>query len=148
MAWNKTITLNASLEDVWTLFNEDNYQRIMPQVISHKLVSENKETNTKVYEEVYREGNREEKYLLTEIIEEDNDRIKHKTFSFTIANMIYSEGIFYLEAIDDQTTQFTYSGDNQGKNFFMKIMLKLASKKNDEKVVLEFLDRLKVELDI
>lgn len=147
MAWNKTIELNANIEDVWTLFSEENYKTIMPQVVSHDLMSEDKESKTKVYEEVYREGKREEKYLLTEILVEDTESIKHSTFSFTIANMIYSEGSFYLEAVDDKTTKFTYSGDNQGKNFFMKMMLKMASKKNDEKVVNEFMNRVKEEAE-
>ena len=140
MAWNKTIVIDENIEKVWSLFNEDNYKRIMPQVVSHKLVSE--DGNTKVYEEVYREGKREETYLLTEVLEQDTTDVKHSTFSFTIANMIESEGSFLLEKIDDQRTKFTYSGDNQGKNFFMKTMLKLASKKNDEKVVNEFMERV------
>ena len=140
MAWNKTIEINENIEKVWSLFNEDNYKKIMPQVVSHKLVSE--DGNTKVYEEVYREGKREETYLLTEVLEQDTTDVKHSTFSFTIANMIESEGSFLLEKIDDQSTKFTYSGDNQGKNFFMKMMLKLASKKNDEKVVNEFMERV------
>ena len=140
MAWNKTIVIDENIEKVWSLFNEDKYKRIMPQVVSHKLVSE--DGNTKVYEEVYREGKREETYLLTEVLEQDTTDVKHSTFSFTIANMIESEGSFLLEKIDDQRTKFTYSGDNQGKNFFMKTMLKLASKKNDEKVVNEFMERV------
>lgn len=140
MAWIKTIVIDENIEKVWSLFNEDNYKRIMPQVVSHKLLSE--DGNTKVYEEVYREGKREETYLLTEALEQDTTDVKHSTFSFTIANMIESEGIFLLEKIDDQRTKFTYSGDNQGKNFFMKTMLKLASKKNDEKVVNEFMERV------
>lgn len=140
MAWNKTIEINENIEKVWSLFNEDNYKKIMPQVVSHKLVSE--DGNTKVYEEVYREGKREETYLLTEVLEQDTTDVKHSTFSFTIANMIESEGSFLLEKLDDQRTKFTYSGDNQGKNFFMKMMLKLASKKNDEKVVNEFMERV------
>lgn len=142
MAWNKTITINANIETVWTLFNEENYKKIMPQVVSHELVSEDIEAKTKVYEEVYREGRREETYLLTEIIIENSEVVKHKTFNFTISNMIYSEGSFLLEKIDKDNTKFTYSGFNEGMNVFIKIMLKFVSKKNDDKVVDEFLERL------
>ena len=141
MSWNKTVEINANIEKIWELFNEENYQKIIPQVVSTKLIEEDEENNIKIYEEVYREGNREETYLMTEHTVE-SDAIKQQDFNFTIANAIYSEGTFLLEKIDENNTRFTYSGFNEGRNFFFKMMLKFASKKNEEKVVDEFIERL------
>lgn len=141
MSWNKTVKINTNIENLWNLFSEENYQKIMPQVLSHKLVQEDNENNIKIYEEVYREGKRKETYLITEhtVVSEDK---KQKDFNFTISNAIYSEGTFLLEKIDENNTRFTYSGFNEGQNFFFKMMLKLASKKNEEQVVNEFIERV------
>lgn len=39
MSWERKMTIHANIETVWQLFTEENMQRIMPQVVAHKLVS-------------------------------------------------------------------------------------------------------------
>ena len=145
--WLEKIQINAPIEVVWQLFNEENFKRIMPKVVAHELVSYDKTTRTSIYKETYREGKRDETYELTEIISIDEDNIKQKEFSFTIANMIYSEGKFHLQQISPSLTQFTYSGETKGISTFGKMMMKLSSTKKEEKVVTDFLELVKTEAE-
>lgn len=147
MGWERKIKIEAPIETVWALFTEANMNRIMPQVVAHKLISTDDSTNTSVYEETYAEGSREETYLLTEIIHLDTPAEKRKTFDFTIAKMIHSSGEFHLKKGNDRQTEFIYSGKNEGVNFLGKTMLKMASNKKNEAVVESFVHLVKQEAE-
>ncbi|QIK69583.1 SRPBCC family protein [Erysipelothrix sp. HDW6C] len=148
MEWKKKTTIEAPIEKVWRLFNEENYMRIMPQVVAYKKISSDPKTRTTIYEETYREGKREETYELTEVIEIDTETEKLRRFSFTVANAIVSKGSFHLKRIDENRTEFIYSGSNVGKNLFFKFVLRLSSKKANEKVVVDFMNRVKAEAQL
>ncbi|GGI65438.1 MULTISPECIES: SRPBCC family protein [Enterococcus] len=147
MSWESEMTIHANIETVWQLFTEENMQRIMPQVVAHKLVSTDPITRTNIYEETYAEGKREETYLLTEIILLDTPTEKHKSFDFTIAKMIHSMGEFQLKKITDTETLFIYRGKNEGVNFLGKTMLKIGSQKKNDEVVENFVQLVKKEAE-
>lgn len=147
MNWERKINIHANIETVWQLFTEESMQRIMPQVVAHKLISTDPATKTSIYEETYAEGKREETYLLTEVIRLDTPTEKHKSFDFTIAKMIHSMGEFYLKQLSDSETLFIYRGQNEGLNFLGKTMLKMGSQKKNDAVVENFITRVKEEAE-
>ena len=146
--WLNKIEINAPIEIVWQLFNENNFKRIMPKVVSHELLSYDEQTQTSIFKETYREGKRDETYELTEVISIDTKSEKQKSFSFTIAKLIESNGVFHLLSLSSSTTLFTYSGETKGASSFGKLMMKLASNKKEEKIVFDFLQLVKTEAEI
>lgn len=147
MKWNEQTEIEAPIEEVWRLFEAENMGRIMPQVVALKKISFEQNENITVYEETYREGKHDETYILTEKIAKDTPNEKVKEFSFTIANMIHTEGAYTLQTIAENRTLFVYKGENTGVTFFGRVMLKMAGKLNDLSVVTDFMKLVKKEAE-
>lgn len=52
---------------------------------------------------------------------------------------------FTLIKLDENSTKLIYTGQNEGMNIISKILLKLAPKKSNEKVVNDFVELVRAE---
>jgi len=145
LTWSKEIIIDANIETIWNLFEVDNIQRIMPQVIEHKVIEGRiGEVGTK-YRQKYQEGKRIETYIVEDLEHEDLPDKKHHRIGFVLAKMFEIEAAYTLVKIDEETTSFVYSGQNKGLNFVSKTLLIIGGMKNNEKIVLEFMERVENE---
>lgn len=145
LTWNKEIIIPASIDAIWGLFQLDQIQRIMPNIVEHKPLELKEGVVGSTYEQTYREGKRTEKYIVTDIEYENTDQKKHNRIEFTLAKMFKIQAGFTLIKLDEKSTKFIYTGQNEGVNFLAKILMKLAPKKSNEKVVNDFIELVRTE---
>jgi hypothetical protein len=135
----------APIDKVWELFQDENLQRIMPNVVEHKPIEKKDGVVGSTYEQSYREGRRVETYTVEYTEYENTESKKHLAFSFTIGKAFEVATAFTLIKVDESLTHFIYTGQNKGVNFLGKVMLKMAGDKNNDKVVHDFLDKVEQE---
>lgn len=140
--WNEKRIIHANIETVWELFREENMPTIMPKVIENKPVHIEEGVIGSKHQQKYQEGKRVETYIVETRGFEDTTEKKYKRISFVLAKAFEIDLSFTLEKIDDSNTRFIYSGQNKGTNFVGRALMKLGGKKNNNKVVHEFMDRV------
>ncbi|MGK0577549.1 SRPBCC family protein [Macrococcus capreoli] len=145
ITWKEEMILPVNIEKVWSLFDLENIQRIMPQVVDMKVLEKKPGVVGSTYEQSYKEGKRIMKYIVTDLEHEDTPARKHNKSGFQLANMFDIEADYVLEKISENETRFIYSGSNKGLNLIGKAMLKVMPKKQNQKVVNEFMERVKHE---
>ncbi|MBC2168185.1 SRPBCC family protein [Listeria booriae] len=145
MTWNEEMVIEANIEVIWNLFQLENIQRIMPQIIENEVIEMKEGIVGSRYRQKYQEGKRVETYIVEDLAHEDTPERKHNTSGFVLAKAFEIETSFTLEKIDEKSTRFIYSGTNQGINFLGKILMKLSSSKNNDKVVADFMKRVETE---
>ncbi|MBC1212568.1 SRPBCC family protein [Listeria booriae] len=145
MTWNEEMVIEANIEVIWNLFQLENIQRIMPQIIENEVIEMKEGIVGSRYRQKYQEGKRVETYIVEDLAHEDTSERKHNTSGFVLAKAFKIETSFTLEKIDEKSTRFIYSGTNQGINFLGKILMKLSSSKNNDKVVADFMKRVETE---
>ncbi|MBC1232141.1 SRPBCC family protein [Listeria booriae] len=145
MTWNEEMVIEANIEVIWNLFQLENIQRIMPQIIENEVIEMKEGIVGSRYRQKYQEGKRVETYIVEDLAHEDTPERKHNTSGFVLAKAFKIETSFTLEKIDEKSTRFIYSGTNQGINFLGKILMKLSSSKNNDKVVADFMKRVETE---
>ncbi|MBC1794980.1 SRPBCC family protein [Listeria booriae] len=145
MTWNEEMVIGANIEVIWNLFQLENIQRIMPQIIENEVIEMKEGIVGSRYRQKYQEGKRVETYIVEDLAHEDTPERKHNTSGFVLAKAFKIETSFTLEKIDEKSTRFIYSGSNQGINFLGKILMKLSSSKNNDKVVADFMKRVETE---
>ncbi|ARI75346.1 SRPBCC family protein [Halobacillus mangrovi] len=143
--WKEERVINANIETVWQLFREENMPTIMPKVIENKPVHMEEGVVGSKYQQKYQEGKRVETYIVETRGFEDTIQKKYKRINFVLAKAFEIDLSFTLEKVDDSTTRFIYSGQNKGTNFVGRAVMKLGGKKNNNKVVQEFMDRVEKE---
>lgn len=137
--WKEELIIQENIEKVWSLFSEENIQRIMPKVIENKLIHKEEGEVGSKYQQKYKEGKRVETYIVETLGYENTDKKKHKKIGFILAKAFKINLSFTLEKIDDIHTRFIYEGQNKGVNFVGRVMLKLGGEKNNKKVVSDFM---------
>ena len=145
MKWEKERIIDAPIDSIWALFEEENAQRIMPKVVENRWIDKKSGITGSTYEQTYQEGKRQETYVVKIVDFEDSNVRKHKRIQFQLARAFEMNLAFTLEKITDQQTKFIYSGSNEGINFVGRAMLKLGSGKNGDQVIIDFLDRVEKE---
>ncbi|WP_144511954.1 SRPBCC family protein [Bacillus sp. FJAT-22090] len=145
LTWHKEITIPAPIETIWNLFDLNHIQRIMPNIMEHKPVEIKEGVVGSTYQQTYKEGNRTETYIVTDLEYENTPNKKHNKIEFTLAKLFNIQAAFTLIKIDDQTTQFIYTGQNAGVNFLGRTLSKLGSKKQNEKIVNDFVELVRTE---
>lgn len=143
--WNEEIMIPTSIENVWSLFGDDQYKRIMPNVVERKPLDVKEGVVGSTYTETYQEGKRQESYIVTVLEYQDTATKKHKKTEFLLAKAFNIQTSYTLEKVDENTTRFTYSGKNEGINFLGRSLLKLGGTKNNNKVVTDFVNLVKEE---
>ncbi|MFF2753458.1 SRPBCC family protein [Psychrobacillus sp. NPDC058041] len=145
LTWNKEIIIHAPINKVWNLFELDQIQRIMPNVVEHKPIEIKDGVVGSTYEQTYKEGKRTETYIVTDTEYENTEQKKHKKVEFTLAKAFKIETAFTLIQLNDQSTKFIYTGQNEGLNLMGKTFIKLGSKKRNDKVVDDFVELVRTE---
>ncbi|QIH77491.1 SRPBCC family protein [Macrococcoides canis] len=145
LTWKETMIIPANIETIWHLFDINQMQRIMPQVIDMRVIDKKPGVVGSTYEQTYKEGKRIMKYIVTDLEHEGTPSRKHNRSGFKLANMFTIEADYVLERINDHETRFTYSSQNEGINLLGKIMLKVMPKKQNDKVVQSFMERVYTE---
>ncbi|WP_195573914.1 SRPBCC family protein [Paenibacillus sp. 1001270B_150601_E10] len=145
MNWKERMDIEANIETIWRLFDWDNQQRIMPQVVENKLIEETEGKIGTKFQQKYKEGKRVETYIVEVLEYEDTPAYKHLKVGFTLAKTFNIRAAYTLHKKDEHHTVFEYSGSNEGINLFGKIMLKLGSTKGNQKVVTDFMKRVQQE---
>ncbi|WP_404450623.1 SRPBCC family protein [Virgibacillus necropolis] len=143
--WSKEIMIPTDIETVWELFDGEQIQRIMPNVVEHKPIEIKEGVIGSTYQQTYQEGKRKETYVVTIIEYENTDQRKHEKIEFVLAKAFKIQTTFTLLKENDQQTTLIYSGQNEGINFLGRAMLKLGGKKNNEKVVNDFVNLVRDE---
>jgi uncharacterized protein YecA (UPF0149 family) len=139
--WTKEIDIDAPIEQVWKLFNGslEDMQKIMPQVIENKLISETENGIGSIYRQKYKEGNRVQQYDVTTLDYLDTPENKKLKVGFSIANMFEITALYELQELEENKTRFRYTTTNQPLKWFVKLFLLLAS----DKIVIQFVNRVK-----
>lgn len=145
LTWNKEIIIQAPINKVWNLFELDQIQRIMPNVVEHKPLEIKEGVVGSTYEQTYKEGKRTETYIVTDTEYENTEQKKHKKVEFTLAKAFKIQTAFTLIQLDEQSTKFIYTGQNEGLNLMGKTFIKLGSKKRNDKVVDDFVELVRTE---
>ena len=145
ITWHEEVLIAANIEKVWHLFDLDQMQRVMPQIVETTVLEKKEGVVGSTYQQVYREGKRTETYIVTDLEHEETATKKHNKSGFTLANMIEVETSITLIKIAENETKLIYSGQNKGLNFLGKLFMKLSSTKKNQQVVDGFLERVKTE---
>lgn len=143
--WKDEIIIQANIEKVWSLFDEENITRIMPKVVEHKLVEKHDGEIGSKYQQKYKEGKRVETYIVEVLDYENTENKKRKKLGFVLAKAFEINFSYTLEKMGESKTRFIYEGHNKGLNFVGRAMLKLGGDKNNKKVVQDFLQLVEKE---
>jgi hypothetical protein len=143
--WKEETVIPVHIEKVWSLFHDQNIKRIMPKVEEHNLIEKSETEVGAKHRQTYREGKRLETYVVDTLIYEDKEEEKKKQIHFVLGKAFAVTLTFTLIKVDESHTKFIYEGENKGVNFVGRAMMKLASKKGNDDVVKEFLQRVKDE---
>lgn len=143
--WKEEMIIEANIEKVWELFSDQNIKRIMPKVEEHTLVEKTEREVGAKHQQTYREGKRVETYIVETTAYEESEDKKLKQTSFVLGKAFEITTTFTLYKIDETHTKFVYEGQNKGVNFVGRAMLKLGSKESNNKVVEEFMQKVKEE---
>jgi hypothetical protein len=143
--WHEERVIPVNIEVIWTLFELENIQRIMPNVIENKVLERKEGVVGSKYQQKYKEGKRVETYIVEDLEYENTPVRKHNKIGFTLAKAFEIEASFTLVKLNEEETNFIYSGQNTGLNFLGKVLLKLGGEKNNNKVVTDFMDLVEKE---
>lgn len=143
--WKEETIIEANIEQVWELFLDKNIKKIMPKVEEHTLIEKTESEVGAKHQQKYREGKRVETYIVDTLAYENKPEKKQKQISFVLGKAFEINLKFTLEKLDDRNTKFIYEGQNKGVNFVGRAMLKLGSEKSNNKVVQEFMGKVKQE---
>jgi len=66
MKWEEERLIDAPIETVWALFEEEQAQRIMPKVVENRWIDKKTGMTGSTYEQTYQEGKRKETYARRE----------------------------------------------------------------------------------
>ncbi|MCF6136260.1 SRPBCC family protein [Pseudalkalibacillus berkeleyi] len=143
--WEEERVIPVNIEVIWNLFEIENLSRIMPGVVETKVLEKKEGVVGSTYQQKYKEGKRVETYIVEDLEHEDTPEKKHNKSGFTLAKAFEIEASFTLIKLNENETKFIYTGQNKGVNFLGKTLLKLGGKRNNQKVVTDFMDRVEKE---
>jgi hypothetical protein len=145
MKWHEEKIIPVNIETIWTLFELENIQRIMPNVIENKVLERKEGVVGSTYQQKYKEGKRVETYIVEDLEYENTPVKKHNRIGFTLAKAFEIQAAFTLIKLNENETKFIYQGQNQGLNFLGKVLLKMGGEKNNNKVVTDFMELVEKE---
>ncbi|MBU9674376.1 SRPBCC family protein [Planococcus sp. CP5-4] len=145
--WKEQLVIEAPIDRVWELFQDEEIQRIMPKVESHDLLEgENNAAGAK-HAQVYTEGKQQQRYIVETLSYVDEPERKYKETAFEMGQMFKVRYAFSLEKESAQSTRFVYEGQNKGMSVTGKMMLLAGSKKAARNTVLNFMNRVKEQAE-
>lgn len=145
--WKEQMIIQAPIDRVWELFQDEQLQRIMPKVETHELLEgENNATGAK-HAQVYTEGKQQQRYIVETLSYVDETARKYRETTFEMGQMFKVRYAFTLEQETAQSTRFVYEGENKGMNMTGKAMLLAGSKKAAKSTVATFMNRVKEQAE-
>lgn len=141
--WKEQLTIDAPIERVWDLFQDESIQHIMPKVETHELVEGTANATGAKHAQVYTEGKQQQRYIVETVSYVDEPDRKYRETAFAMGQMFLVHYHFLLEKVDAETTRFTYTGENKGMSLTAKAMLLAGSKKAARQTVMDFMNRVK-----
>lgn len=141
--WKEEMLIEAPIEQVWSLFQDEQIQRIMPKIESHELLEGKNDATGAKHAQVYTEGKQQQRYIVETLSYVDEPGRKYRETAFVMGQMFKVRYAFTLEKETAQRTRFVYEGQNKGMNVTGKMMLLAGSKKAARNTVLNFMNRVK-----
>lgn len=143
--WKEEMIIDASIENVWSLFKDDNIRKLMPKVEEHILVENGPDQLGSKHAQSYHEGSQLQTYLVETVGYEDSPEKKLKQTQFDMGESFHVFYSFTLLKVDGNRTKFIYEGTNKGKSMMGKAMLLSGSKKSRQQTVTAFMERVRDE---
>ncbi len=145
--WKEQVVIEAPIDRVWDLFQDEHIQRIMPKVESHELLEGKSDTTGAKHAQVYTEGKQQQRYIVETLSYVDEPERKYRETAFEMGQMFNVRYAFSLEKETEQSTRFIYEGHNKGISVTAKMMLLAGSKKAARNTVLNFMNRVKEQAE-
>ncbi len=145
--WKEQMVIDAPIEQVWQLFQDEQIQRIMPKVESHELLEGQHNATGAKHAQVYTEGKQQQRYIVETLSYVDEPDRKYRETTFEMGQMFKVRYAFSLEKQSDHSTRFVYEGQNKGISVTGKMMLLAGSKKAARTTVLNFMNRVKEQAE-
>lgn len=145
--WKEQMVIEAPIEQVWELFQDEKIERIMPKVESHDLLEGEPNATGAKHAQVYTEGKQQQRYIVETLSYVDEPDRKYRETAFEMGQMFKVRYAFSLEKESEQSTRFVYEGENKGMNVTGKMMLLAGSKKAARNTVLNFMNRVKEQAE-
>ncbi|MDQ0427315.1 carbon monoxide dehydrogenase subunit G [Planomicrobium stackebrandtii] len=143
--WKEEMTIDASIENVWSLFQDENIQKLMPKVEEHILLENSPDQLGAKHAQSYHEGNQLQTYIVETVGYEDLPEKKLKQTQFDMGQSFQVFYSFTLLKEGENKTRFIYEGTNKGKGLMGKAMLLSGSKKTRQQTVTAFMERVRDE---
>lgn len=139
--WTKEIEIDAPIEHVWAFLDGslENMQKIMPQVVANEPITITEDKVGSVYLQKYKEGKRVMEYEVTTLEYVDSPNEKKMKVGFILGNMFEITAKYQLLKLNDEQTRLSYTTTNKPLKLFVKLFLLFAN----DKVVIEFVERVK-----
>lgn len=143
--WKEEMMIDANIEKVWSLFQDDNIKKLMPKVEEHILLENGNDQLGAKHAQSYHEGNQLQTYIIETVGYEDSPDKKLKQTQFDMGQSFTVFYSFTLLKEGESRTKFVYEGTNKGKSLMGKAMLLSGSKKNRQQTVTTFMERVRDE---
>ncbi|MGM0898005.1 MAG: SRPBCC family protein [Bacillota bacterium] len=145
--WKEQMIIQAPIDRVWELFQDEQLQRIMPKVETHELLEGQNNAPGAKHAQVYTEGKQQQRYIVETLSYVDEPAKKYRETSFEMGQMFKVRYAFTLEQETSQSTRFVYEGENKGMSMTGKAMLLAGSKKAAKSTVANFMNRVKEQAE-
>lgn len=143
--WKEEMVIDAEIEKVWSLFQDDNIKKLMPKVEEHILLENNNDQLGAKHAQSYHEGSQLQSYIVETVGYEDQPDRKLKQTQFEMGQSFEVFYSFTLLPEGKTRTRFIYEGFNKGKGLMGKAMLLSGSKKTRRQTVAAFMERVRDE---
>lgn len=143
--WTEKMEIPVNIEVIWSLFDLENMPKIMPGIVETKIIEKKDGIVGSTYQQKYKEGNKIETYIVEDLEHEDMPEKKHNKSGFILGERFEVESSITLIKSSENKTIFIYSGKNKGLTILGKVLLTLSGSKRNQKIVDEFMNRVKEE---
>ncbi|EGA90405.1 hypothetical protein GPDM_05241 [Planococcus donghaensis MPA1U2] len=143
--WKEEMKIDANIEKVWSLFQDENIKQVMPKIEEHILLENNNNELGAKHAQSYHEGGQLQTYIVETIGYEDLPDKKLKQTQFEMGQSFDVFYSFTLVKENENQTKFIYEGFNKGKGLMGKAMLLSGSKKTRKQTVTTFMERVRDE---
>lgn len=140
--WHKTVDISAPIEEVFHLFNVENFSQIKPEFKNIQVVRETNEKIGSKYKVTHEEQGKAIEYIVYLDDFKNSETSKMMRFSYTISQFFEKDIQYNLMKKSQDETTLIYSGEMRGKYVIGNIILKLLSKSHHDKSIEALLTRI------
>lgn len=140
--WHKTVDISAPIEDVFHLFNVENFSQIKPEFKNIQTVRETNEKIGSKYKVTHEEQGKTIEYIIHLDEFKNSESSKMMCFSYTISRFFEKDVQYILMKKSRNQTTLVYRGEMRGKYVIGNMILKLLSKSHHDKSIEALLTRI------